>query len=152
EAAREAVNRVPNDRGLNLVLAGQLADMGDSEGALTQAKSLLKGTSDDREVYIALAQMYSRLKRWNDAEQAINKAESFSTKPEEKEYTNFILGSMYERQKKFDLAEAAFKKVLSNDPNNAVALNYLGYMLADRGMRLDEALGYIKKAVQLDPQ
>ncbi len=31
-------------------------------------------------------------------------------------------------------------------------LNYLGYMLADRGTRLDEALGYIRRAVALDPQ
>ena len=33
-----------------------------------------------------------------------------------------------------------------------MALNYLGYMLADRGTRLDEALGYIRRAVALDPQ
>ena len=39
-----------------------------------------------------------------------------------------------------------------SDPKNAQALNYLGYMLADRGTRLDEALGYIRRAVALDPQ
>ena len=33
-----------------------------------------------------------------------------------------------------------------------MTLNYLGYMLADRGTRLDEALGYIRRAVALDPQ
>jgi len=33
-----------------------------------------------------------------------------------------------------------------------MALNYLGYMLADRGTRLDEALGYIRRAVAIDPQ
>jgi tetratricopeptide (TPR) repeat protein len=44
-----------------------------------------------------------------------------------------------------------FRKVLSSDPNSAVTLNYLGYMLADRGTKLDEALAFIKKAVQLDP-
>jgi Tfp pilus assembly protein PilF len=32
-----------------------------------------------------------------------------------------------------------------------MTLNYYGYMLADRGVRLDEALSYIKKAVALDP-
>ena len=45
-----------------------------------------------------------------------------------------------------------FRKVLSTDPRNAMALNYLGYMLADRGVRLDEALNLIKKAVQQEPQ
>jgi tetratricopeptide (TPR) repeat protein len=151
-AAQEAVNRLPNDRNLKLVLAGQLADSGEPDKALAQAKTLLKGGPDDREVYLALAQMNSRLKRWDDAEQNINKALELASKPDEKEYVNFTLAAMYERQKKYDLAEDTFKKVLANDPNNAVALNYLGYMLADRGLRLDEALGYIKKAVQLDPQ
>ena len=33
-----------------------------------------------------------------------------------------------------------------------MALNYLGYMLADRGVRLEEAVGYLKKALELDPQ
>ena len=37
-------------------------------------KALLKGTPDDREVYIALANMYSRLKRWQEAEAALDKA------------------------------------------------------------------------------
>jgi tetratricopeptide (TPR) repeat protein len=150
--AQEAVNRLPNDRNLRLVLAGQLADSGQADAALEQAKSLLKGSTDDREVYIALAQMYSRLKRWPEAEQSIGKALELSSKPEEKEYVNFTLAAMYERQKKYDQAEDTFKHVIANDPNNAVALNYLGYMLADRGIRLDEAMGYIKKAVQLDPQ
>src|SRR5581483_10885628 len=150
-AAQEAVNRLPQDRNLKLVLAGQLADSGQPDAALEQAKSLLKGTAEDRDVYIALAQMYSRLKRWPEAEEAIKKAQSLSTKPDDRQYVDFILASMYERQKKYDQAEDTFKHVISADPNNAVALNYLGYMLADRGVRLEEAMGYIKRAIQLDP-
>jgi tetratricopeptide (TPR) repeat protein len=41
--------------------------------------------------------------------------------------------------------------VLANDPQNSMTLNYLGYMLADRGVKLEEALGLIKKAVELEP-
>jgi tetratricopeptide (TPR) repeat protein len=41
--------------------------------------------------------------------------------------------------------------VLASDPEYASALNYLGYMLADQNMKLEEALGYIKRAVDLDP-
>lgn len=149
--AQEAVNRLPQDRNLKLVLAGQLADSGQADSALEQAKSLLKGTTDDRDVYIALAQMYSRLKRWPEAEDNIRKAQQLSTKPEDRQYVDFILASIYERQKKYDQAEDTFKHVIAADPNNAVALNYLGYMLADRGIRLEEAMGYIKRAVQLDP-
>jgi tetratricopeptide (TPR) repeat protein len=150
-AAKEAVQKLPNDRGLRMVLAGQLADMGEADKALKDVQSMLKGTAEDREVYIALAQMNTRLKRWNDAEQALEKAEEFSKKPEDKEYVYFLRGSTYERQKKYEPAEEQFRKVLNSDPDNAMTLNYLGYMLADRGVKLDEALAFIKKAVELDP-
>ncbi len=150
--AQESVQKLPNDRGLKLVLAGQLADTGQTDEGLAMAKSLLKGTAEDREVYIALAQINSRLKRWNDAEEDINKAAGLASKQEDKDYVQFVLGSIYERQKRFEPAEAAFRKVLANDPRSAITLNYLGYMMADRGTHLDEALGYIKKAVELDPQ
>jgi len=150
--AEEAAKRFPNDRALQMVAASQRADMGDSAAAIEQVKLLLKGTNEDRDVYIALAQMYSRLKDFPQAEASINKALELSTKPEEKEYTIFVSGSIYEREKKYDLAEEAFHKVIASDPKNAQALNYLGYMLADRGTRLEEALGYIRRALALDPQ
>jgi len=112
---------------------------------------MLKGTPEDREVYITLAQMNTRLKRWDDAQQALDKAEGFSTKPDDKEYVYFLRGSSFERQKKYEQAEEWFRKVLALDPQNAMTLNYLGYMLADRGIKLDEALTLIHKAVELDP-
>jgi tetratricopeptide (TPR) repeat protein len=149
--AQEAVNKLPNDRGLKMVLAGQLADSGKVEQAVARVKEMLKGTAADREVYIAMAQMYSRLRRWKEAEAAAAEAQRLSDTDDEREYVNFVLGSIYERQKKYDLAEQAFKKTLAADPNNAVALNYLGYMLADRGVRLEEALGYVKRAIEIDP-
>jgi tetratricopeptide (TPR) repeat protein len=48
-------------------------------------------------------------------------------------------------------AADAFTKVLALNPDSAGALNYLGYMLVDRGLRLEESLGYIQQAVALDP-
>ena len=151
DAAKEATEKLPNDRGLKMVYAAQLADMGQPDEGLQQVKSLLKGTSDDRDVYITLAQMYGRLKRWPDAEAAIDQAAKLSTKDEDREYVEFLRGSTYERQKKYDQAEETFRKVLATDPQNAAALNYLGYMLADRGEKLDEALIMIKKAVEMEP-
>jgi Flp pilus assembly protein TadD len=151
DVAKEATEKLPNDRGLKMVYASQLADEGQSDAALAQVRSLLKGNPDDREVYVTLGQMYSRLKRWPEAEEALSKADALSTKPDDKEYVQFLTGSMYERQKKNDKAEEIFRKILATDPQNAMTLNYLGYMLADRGVKLDEALGLIKKAVDLDP-
>lgn len=150
--ADEAAKKFPDDRGLQMVAASQQADMGSPQAAITRVKGLLKGNADDREVYIAMAQMYSRIKDWDNAEESINKAIELSSKPEDKDYGWFVAGSIYERQKKYDKAEESFHKVLADDPKDAMTLNYLGYMLADRGTRLDEALGYIRRAVALDPQ
>jgi tetratricopeptide (TPR) repeat protein len=151
DSAKEAVQKLPNNRSLKMVYAAQLADMGQADAGLQQVKALLKGAPEDREVYITLSQMYSRLKRWPEAEEALDKADQLSTKDEDKEYIYFLRGSTYERQKKYEAAEEMFRKALLSEPQNATALNYLGYMLADRGMKLDEALGLIKKAVALDP-
>jgi len=150
-AAKEAVQKLPNDRELRMVLDAQLADTGDPEKPLADVRSLLKGTPEDRDVYLRLAIMYTRLKRWNDADEALNKAEQLSTKADDKEYVSFLRGSNYEREKKYDQAEAEFKKILAANPQSAATLNYLGYMNADRDVRLEESLNYIKTAVSLEP-
>jgi tetratricopeptide (TPR) repeat protein len=149
--AKEAVQKLPNDRGLQMVYAAQLADTGQPDKALDQVRALLKGGPEDRDVYITLAQMNTRLKHWDDAQAALDKAESLSTKAEDKEYVFFLRGSSFERQKKFEQAEEMFRKVLTLDPQNAMTLNYLGYMLADRGVKLEESLTLIKKAIDLEP-
>ena len=64
----------------------------------------------------------------------------------------FNLAAAYERLGQFEDSEREFKRVIKQTPDNALALNYLGYMYADRGIKLDEALEMIKKAVSLDPQ
>jgi tetratricopeptide (TPR) repeat protein len=64
----------------------------------------------------------------------------------------FELGVVFDKQKKFPEAEAAFRSLLKQDPENAAAMNYLGYMLADRGERLDESVGLLKKALEFEPE
>jgi tetratricopeptide (TPR) repeat protein len=159
DAAKEAVQKLPGSRDLKLVLASQQADMGEADKALKDVRAMLKGTanpnsnsnSDDRPVYIALAQMNTRLRRFSDAEQALDKAEQLSTKQDDKEYVWFLRGSTFEREKRYAEAEEQFKKVVASDSEHASALNYLGYMLADQNTKLEEALGYLKRAVDLDP-
>lgn len=63
----------------------------------------------------------------------------------------FQLGAMYDRQKKYADAERAFRQALERDPKHAPTLNYLGYMLAERGERLDESVGYIRRALEIEP-
>lgn len=155
EASRvgqEAATKFPQDKGLKLTMANHLIDQNQGDKAITMARSQLKGTADDRDTYLALFQMYGRLRRWSEAEDALNQASKLMTKPEEKLEIDFLLGSMYEKEKKYDQAEQTFRQVLQQDPNHGRTLNYLGYMLADHNSHLEEALEMIKKALALEPQ
>lgn len=152
KTAQEAVKKLPNDKGLKLALAQQMADSGKPDESVQLVKSMLKGGPEDRDTYIMLSQINLRLKRWKDSEDAIAQAEKLAVRPEEKEYIRFLQGSIYERQKKYEQAEQAFRDVLQQNPTNSMALNYLGYMLADRNVHLEEALTLIKKALDFDPQ
>ncbi len=79
---------------------------------------MLKGNDDDLEVYLDIAQVESRGKKFGDAEQSAAKAESLAHE-RRKESVWFMLGAIYERQKKFDDAEQEFRKVLESNPDNA---------------------------------
>ncbi|HUC30873.1 MAG TPA: tetratricopeptide repeat protein [Candidatus Acidoferrum sp.] len=153
--AKEAVQKMPNDRDLRMVLDAQLADTGEVDSAISDIRSMLKGGPEDREVYVRLGIVYTRAKRWSDAEEALNKAEQMSGKADDKAYIWFLRGDIFQRQKMFDQAEEAFKKVLTTtsptDPQSAATLNYLGYMNADRGVKLEESLNYIKQALSFEP-
>src|ERR1700741_2321323 len=91
-AAKEAVQKMPNDRDLRMVLDAQLADTGDFDKAISDVRTMLKGGPDDHDVYVRLGIMYTRAKRWTDAEQALDKAEQVSSKPDEKAYVQFLRG------------------------------------------------------------
>ncbi len=149
--AEAAVQKYPQDRSLQMLQATLLGERGRVEEATKKLQSLLSNTSADREIYLAMAQVYSQAKRYSEAETAIHKAMSLGAKPADQEYALFMLGSLYERQKRYDQAEQQFTKVLAVNPLNAAAANYLGYMLADRGVRLEESVRYIKKALELEP-
>jgi tetratricopeptide (TPR) repeat protein len=145
-----AIKKFPNDRTLVLTRATLLADLGKTDEAATSIKKLLDG-KNDKDTYVALAQIYDKGKKFDETAKALDSAEKLAQGDEDRINVWFLRGAMYERQKKVDQAESEFQKVLKADPDNAGALNYIGYMLADRNMRLDEALGLIQKALDRDP-
>ena len=63
----------------------------------------------------------------------------------------FSYGAACERAGNCDRAVALFRKCLELDPADHAASNYLGYMWADKGVHLEEALDLIRKAVKLEP-
>jgi tetratricopeptide (TPR) repeat protein len=151
QEAEAAHAKYPKDRMVTLIRASVLAESGKAEKAAAELKALLTG-KDDRDTYMAMAQAWDKAKNYSEMAKALDLAEKFSNSREEKEGVVFLRGAMFERMKKFAQSEAEFKKVIDLNPKNASALNYLGYMLADRNVRLQEAHGLIARALDLEPQ
>jgi tetratricopeptide (TPR) repeat protein len=66
--------------------------------------------------------------------------------------TLFNLGAACERNGRFTDAEKAFERLLSIQPDYGQALNYLGFMWADKGIKLDQAQKMIGQALKADPE
>jgi tetratricopeptide (TPR) repeat protein len=64
----------------------------------------------------------------------------------------FMRAAALERVGEIEDSEALFLELVTSDPDDANTANYLGYMWADRGVFLDEALELISRAVALDPE
>jgi tetratricopeptide (TPR) repeat protein len=141
----------PDDRELHVEHARLLADMGKNDQAAAEVKKLLDGKSDF-EIYLSLGDIYDKGKKFDEWAKALDAAEKLAERTDEKERVWFMRGAMFERMKKLEPAEAEFRKVLDVDPDYAGALNYLGYMLADRNIRLQESLDLITKALDRDPE
>lgn len=150
EQAKAAREKFPKDRNVAAMYAFVAADTGKAGEAEKVARDLLN-EKKDREAWMTLAQVYERTKNFAEMAKALDEAEKLSTDDEQKEGVYFMRGAMYEKMKKIDAAEKEFRKILAKNPENSSALNYLGYMLADRNMKLDEAYQLIRKAVDLDP-
>ncbi|MGB7433917.1 MAG: tetratricopeptide repeat protein, partial [Candidatus Acidiferrum sp.] len=151
QTGREAIAKYPEDPEIRASMALLLGENQQTDDAVKLLEASLKGTPADRETYLNLSQIYEQGRRYSDAEQAARKAESLASEPQENTIAWLLLGSVYEKQKQYDKAETEFKKALDADPKNAQVLNYYGYMLADRGVRLEEAHDLIQRAVDQDP-
>jgi tetratricopeptide (TPR) repeat protein len=149
--AESALKKWPDDRTLHITHASLLADMGQTDAAAAEMKKLLDG-KNDQNTYFELGRLvYDRSRKFDEEAKALDAAEKLSSTKEEKQDIWFQRGAMYERMKKVDLAEAEFRKILEVNPDNAPALNYLGYMLADRNIKLPEALTLVTKALDIEP-
>jgi tetratricopeptide (TPR) repeat protein len=105
------------------------------------------------EFYSGMVQ--SALKQYAEAIKHFVSAELLAKTGEPARLTHlfyFQFGAIYERYGDPAEAEKYFKKCLELSPNYADALNYLGYMWVERGIKLDEAKQLIEKAVELEPQ
>jgi predicted Zn-dependent protease len=114
------------------------------------AKTLEKlSNSPELEDVLAAADVSARVK---DFAGAAKLARAASTKFPESSEALFRLGSSLERSGSPVEAEKIFQKLLEKRPNDSATQNYLGYMWADKGIRLEEAKDLLEKAVAREPR
>jgi tetratricopeptide (TPR) repeat protein len=104
------------------------------------------------EFYSGIA--YMRLKEYTNALEHFTAAEIVAKATDTNRLTHhfyFELGAVHERAARIPEAERYFEQCLKMSPEFPAALNYLGYMWAERGTNLGRAREMIEKAVKLDP-
>lgn len=148
-AVRSARSRFPDDPDLASLEATVLRERGDLAGALAIVEKLRQKSPRDVKVLTEVAEFYRRARNYPEAEAVLRGAREIEAKNLS---VLFQLGAALERQQRHDEAEAVFREALAVEADSAPILNYLGYMNADRNVRVEEALGLIEKALALDPE
>ncbi len=148
ELARAGRVQNPNDVRLARLESLALRRSGKVAEGLAVLEDLVRRSGDDIAVHLALAQGYVDADRGVQAVKVLQEAQGRF--PDETSVV-FELGSVFDRLKRPAESEAAFRQIIAKEPTNAPALNYLGYMLAERGERLGESVDLLKRALAIDP-
>jgi tetratricopeptide (TPR) repeat protein len=146
--SEQLLAETPENRQLKIVHADLIAEKGRLDEGIKTLQQMQKGNDDDLDILSAMVGIYQRAKKWDQAQTVLTTAIQRFPKEEQ---VYFLQGSVYEKQKKYDDAEKAFRKALEIEKDDPAVLNYLGYMLATRGVHLDEAEALVRKAVESDP-
>ena len=112
---------------------------------LRQARTL---SPTDPLVEIRLARSQQEAGKGADA---IKTLQAAVTKFPKEPAVKLALASTLDGEGKYGDAEAVFRQLIADDPKNPDALNSLAYMLAERGQKLDAAIGLVQQALAIDP-
>ncbi|WP_371931301.1 tetratricopeptide repeat protein [Roseovarius sp. MMSF_3350] len=104
-------------------------------------------------VHVAAADLYRQTEKYDQAVSAYDDALDLlgETQPEHW-FVYYARAISHERQDNWEQAEADFRKALELNPEHPQVLNYLGYSLVEKQVKLDEALGMIERAVEAQPE
>ena len=134
-----------------LRVAGLFAILERVDEAIEQLNVLAEETeewSNKVRVYLAQGEIFRNNQRYKDAFDMYSGALRFNREDINLLYARALIAEKVDR---VDVAESDLLKVLSMDPTNSDALNALGYTLADKTERYQEAKEYIQKAAALVP-
>ncbi|MGA7405177.1 MAG: tetratricopeptide repeat protein [Pseudolabrys sp.] len=156
ELAIKIYDRVPTNSPLHrnaaIQMAANLDSLDRADEAQKHLEALIKQNPDDLETVMALGNVLRGHKKFAECANVYSKGASAIQKPEKSNWVVFYFrGICYERSKQWAKAEADLTKALELFPDQPHVLNYLGYSWIDQGIKLDEGMEMIKKAVQQRP-
>jgi tetratricopeptide (TPR) repeat protein len=116
-------------------------------------KRVVSANKDDAEAAVQLGNAFRADSRFAEAADVYTQALAVNGDPKEADWRIYYFrGVSFERSKRWPEAESDFRTALELNPDQPQVLNYLGYSLVDQGLKLDEALDMIKKAVGQRPE
>jgi tetratricopeptide (TPR) repeat protein len=123
------------------------------QGRVAPARELVRSlpepsTVEARAKLLAEAQVLREVKQWSEAYAVLESANRRFPDDADMLYEQAMMAEKLDR---LDAMEALLKRVMALKPEHAHAYNALGYSLADRNLRLDEAKSLIERALQLTP-
>ena len=140
-------------RALGVLRAALALDRMDRTDEAERAfREAIRRDPEDVQSYISFGNMLRGRERFDEAAEQYTLGIDRIAKPTQVDWSLFYFrGIAYERTGDWDKAEADFREALKLYPEQPLVLNYLGYSLVDKGLKLDEALAMIRKAVELRP-
>jgi tetratricopeptide (TPR) repeat protein len=142
----------PLHRNAAIQMAANLDSLERADDAQKHLEALIKQNPDDLEAIMALGNVLRGHKKFAECANVYSKGIATISKPEKANWIVFYFrGICYERSKQWAKAETDLKKALELFPDQPHVLNYLGYSWIDQGVKLDEGMEMIKKAVQQRP-
>lgn len=131
-----------------LALASLLEDNKQRPQARQVLEKAIKNKPSSVEVRAGLSNLLVRSKDLDGAKKVLE--DGLVSAPKEERY---LLGmaEIYDKRKQYDDQEKILRSLLSYDPDNASALNFLGYSYVERNIRLPEAEDMIRKAISIRP-
>jgi tetratricopeptide (TPR) repeat protein len=111
-------------------------------------EKLIAEAPTELEAISALGNIMRGRKQFAECADVYSKGIDPVAKPERANWVLYYFrGICHERSKQWPKAEADFQKALELFPNQPLVLNYLGYSWVDQGVRLDEGMAMIRRAV-----
>ncbi|KZL21274.1 cellulose synthase subunit BcsC [Pseudovibrio axinellae] len=122
------------------------------EEARAHLEKLVEADPSDLEAITSLGNVLRSHSLFEEAETSYNQGLKTISEIQANHWTLlYFRGITRERQDKWSAAEEDFRDALTLKPEQPMILNYLGYSLVDRGLKLDEAQKMIERAVRLRP-